>query len=152
MQAVTKIAPMNPRAVDHKSIITGKAPFGGLFYFFNFYFSKVPGSFKVKPLFIRLPLYNIINQKQLTMRSSFKAIAIGILVGALIYFIPFRFPLLLFILLFFVFGRFFFRPWRGGYGWRRNGYDYRNDILPIDGYHRPSTTRNSEPEKKINIQ
>jgi hypothetical protein len=86
------------------------------------------------------------------MRFPFRPILIGLLIGALVFFIPFRFPFFLFFILFFLFGRFFFRPWRRRYGWRHPGYDYRNDILPIDGYYRPSESESKEPARKINIQ
>lgn len=87
------------------------------------------------------------------MRFPIRPIVIGLLIGAALYFMPFRFPFIFLFIFIFFFSRFFFRPWRGrGYGWRNHDYDYRNNILPIDGYGNNRTSDNKEPEKEINIQ
>ena len=85
------------------------------------------------------------------MKFPFKAIAIGLLVGAAIFFTPFHFPFFLLFLIFF-FGRFLFSPWgRRGYGWRHRGWD-DNQVIPIDGYGNNAAYKNQGPEQKINVQ
>jgi hypothetical protein len=82
------------------------------------------------------------------MRFPFKPIFSGLIIGTFLFFVPFVFPFLFFFLFFFLVAR-LFRPrgWRGGY-WR---HQFRNDIMPIDGYA-PAPHNSNEPERKINIQ
>ena len=91
------------------------------------------------------------------MRDPVRAILIGLLVGAALFFFPFGFPIVFFFLFIFILSRFFFggRRWgyRRGWGYPYAGYysDY-NDITPIDGnrFHQRHTAAGSE--RKINIE
>lgn len=77
------------------------------------------------------------------MRSLFRPILFGMLVGAAIFFVPFPFPFLLFFLFFFVLGR-AFRPWRHRRFW--------NETVPIDGYGSNHPYARTGNEKNITIQ
>jgi hypothetical protein len=85
------------------------------------------------------------------MRFPFRPIFWGLVIGALLFFVPFGFPFFFFFFFFFLVARFFFRPW----GWRRGHWrqynDFRNDTIPIDGYGHPHQNSN-EPERTINIR
>jgi hypothetical protein len=90
------------------------------------------------------------------MRYRIRAIFIGLLLGATLYFVPFVFPFLFLLFFIFFLSRIFFgRPWRrAGYGpcW---GYPYRGnrfqDIVPIDGQGGYHSRNSGEKEKKIII-
>jgi len=106
------------------------------------------------------------------MRFLLRAIFFGVLTGAFLFYFPFHFFLFP-VLLLFVAGRIFFRPWRwrhrfhgygsygtGMYGGHRfAGFDPMNDdagfspVMPIDGFGGGARRgRNTEKEKNINIQ
>ena len=92
------------------------------------------------------------------MRFPFRAIFIGLLIGAALFFAPFVFPFFIFFFFIFFLSRFFFgRRWgRWGYGYGpRWGYPsgdyYQNDITPIDGGRAVPSRGMKEEERKINI-
>jgi hypothetical protein len=91
------------------------------------------------------------------MRFFLRAVFAGILLGAAIFFLPFVFPVFLFLFLIFGFSRIFFGRRRSGgpYGYCggfRHGGDSFQEIIPIDGrgYH-PGENRGG-PERQIPIQ
>jgi hypothetical protein len=96
------------------------------------------------------------------MRNVFRPIAIGIVIGAGLFFVPFLFRFILFVLLLFFIIRLIF-----GWGWRRgwrnrrfygppffyDPYDRNNeeDIVPIDRqWYRPSIQRRG-PENNFPV-
>ncbi|HEY4155836.1 MAG TPA: hypothetical protein VGM24_10425 [Puia sp.] len=91
------------------------------------------------------------------MRFVIRAILTGLFIGALFYFVPVGFPILIFLLFLLFFFRFF-----GGRRWRRGGYggcgNYSREEgsppenTPIDGY---GSYRAGGPDtaiRRINIQ
>ncbi|MDQ3844322.1 MAG: hypothetical protein M3342_09955 [Bacteroidota bacterium] len=86
-----------------------------------------------------------------------RAVLIGIIIGAGLFFMPFLFRFVLFFLLIGFLFRFFFWGWRwrrwGGWG-RYPFYDYRYSLyegdrpIPIDrDWHKPSIDRNSHEKE-----
>lgn len=76
------------------------------------------------------------------MRFPFKAMLIGILIGAAFYILPFGFPLFFFFFFLFFLARFLFAPWWWSpWGYRRRYYHpyWRRRYGPdsIDGSHVP---------------
>lgn len=90
------------------------------------------------------------------MRFPLRAIFIGLVVGAALFFFPFGIPILFFFFFIFILSRLFFGWRRWGYydrGWRhRYGSPYYNGTVPIDGNDLYQRSPMGGDERKITIE